>query len=167
MIRCTIKYISSLLLILSFGFSADDILKVGDQAPPISLFKLESNKYFRSKDLIGEKHLVVSFFATWCVPCAKEIPKLIEMSEELGDEFQFVLVDVKEKRDAVKKHVDKKEITLQVVLDKYGMVFEKFGGVVLPLLVVIDKNGKVTYHTGQKGYEEGDELKLKKHLKTL
>ena len=167
MIRCSIKYISSLLLILSFGFSADDILKVGDQAPPISLFKLESNKYFRSKDLIGEKHLVVSFFATWCVPCAKEIPKLIEMSEELGDEFQFVLVDVKEKRDAVKKHVDKKEITLQVVLDKYGKVFEKFGGVILPLLVVIDKNGKVTYHTGQKGYEEGDELKLKKHLKTL
>ena len=167
MIRCSIKYISSLLLILSIGFSADDILKVGDQAPPISLFKLESNKYFRSKDLIGEKHLVVSFFATWCVPCAKEIPKLIEMSEELGDEFQFVLVDVKEKRDVVKKHVDKKEITLQVVLDKYGMVFEKFGGVILPLLVVIDKNGKVTYHTGQKGYEDGDELKLKKHLKTL
>ena len=167
MLKLLIKAISLPLLAISFCLSAESNLKVGDPAPPISLFKLESNKYFRSKDFIGEKHLVVSFFATWCVPCAKEIPKLIEMSEELGDEFQFVLVDVKEKRDVVKKHVDKKEITLQVVLDKYGMVFEKFGGVVLPLLVVIDKNGKVTYHTGQKGYEEGDELKLKKHLKTL
>ena len=165
MILYDLKYITTLILILSIGFSADINLKVGDQAPPISLFKLESNKYFRSKDFIGEKHLVVSFFATWCVPCAKEIPKLIEMSEELGDEFQFVLIDVKEKRDAVKKHVDKKEITLQVVLDKYGKVFEKFGGVVLPLLVVIDKNGKVTYH--HTGYVKGDELKLKKHLKTL
>ena len=114
MIRCTIKYISTLLLILSVGFPADDGLKVGDQAPPIILFKLEQNKYFRSKEFIGEKHLVVSFFATWCVPCAKEIPKLTEMSKELGDDFQFVLVDVKEKRDLVKKHVDKKGISLQV-----------------------------------------------------
>ena len=175
MIRCSIKYISSILLLLTVGYPAGDSLKVGDQAhpislvgkqaPPISLFKLESNKYFRSKELIGEKHLVVSFFATWCVPCAKEIPKLTEMSKELGDDFQFVLVDVKEKRDLVKKHVDKKGISLQVVLDKYGKVFERFDGVALPLLVVIDKNGKVTYH--HTGYVDGDEVELKKHLETL
>ena len=52
-----------------------------------------------------------------------------------------------------------------MVLDKYGKVFEKFGGVVLPLLVVIDKKGKVTYH--HTGYVEGDEVELKDHLKTL
>ena len=61
--RFSIKYISSLLFILTFSFSADNTIKVGDQAPPISLFKLESNKYFRSKELLGEKNLVVSFFA--------------------------------------------------------------------------------------------------------
>ena len=165
MIRCTIKYISTLLLILSVGFPADDGLKVGDQAPPISLFKLESNKYFRSKELLGEKNLVVSFFATWCVPCAKEIPELIKMSKEFEDDFQFILVDVNEKRDLVKKHVAEKGITLQVILDKYGKVFESFSGVTLPLLVVIDKKGKITYHNT--GYVTGDEKKLKKHLKTL
>ncbi|MBT4660941.1 MAG: TlpA family protein disulfide reductase, partial [Candidatus Marinimicrobia bacterium] len=108
MMRFSIKYISSLLFILTFSFSADNNIKVGDQAPPISLFKLESNKYFRSKELLGEKNLVVSFFATWCVPCAKEIPELIKMSKEFGDDFQFILVDVNEKRDLVKKHVAEK-----------------------------------------------------------
>ena len=163
--RFSIKYISSLLFILTFSFSAENIIKVGDQAPPISLFKLESNKYFRSKELLGEKNLVVSFFATWCVPCAKEIPELIKMSNEFGDDFQFILVDVNEKRDLVKKHVDEKGITLQVILDKYGKVFESFSGVTLPLLVVIDKKGKITYH--HTGYVKGDEKKLLKHLKTL
>ena len=163
--RFSIKYISSLLFILTFSFSAENIIKVGDQAPPISLFKLESNKYFRSKELLGEKTLVVSFFATWCVPCAKEIPELIKMSNEFGDDFQFILVDVNEKRDLVKKHVDEKGITLQVILDKYGKVFESFSGVTLPLLVVIDKKGQITYH--HTGYVKGDEKNLLKHLKTL
>ena len=160
-----IKYIFVSILTISFCFSADDTIKVGDEAPPISLFKLESNKYFRSKELLGEKNLVVSFFATWCVPCAKEIPELIKMSKEFEDDFQFILVDVNEKRDLVKKHVDEKGITLQVILDKYGKVFESFSGVTLPLLVVIDKKGKITYHNT--GYVKGDENKLKKHLKTL
>ena len=160
-----IKYIVASILTISFCFSADDTIKVGDEAPPISLFKLESNKYFRSKELLGEKNLVVSFFATWCVPCAKEIPELIKMSKEFEDDFQFILVDVNEKRDLVRKHVDEKGITLQVILDKYGKVFESFSGVTLPLLVVIDKKGKITYH--HTGYVKGDENKLKKHLKTL
>ena len=160
-----IKYIFVSILTISFCFSAADTIKVGDDAPPISLFKLESNKYFRSKELLGEKNLVVSFFATWCVPCAKEIPELIKMSKEFEDDFQFILVDVNEKRDLVKKHVGEKGITLQVILDKYGKVFESFSGVTLPLLVVIDKKGKITYH--QTGYVKGDEKKLKKHLKTL
>ena len=160
-----IKYIVVSILTISFCFSADDTIKVGDEAPPISLFKLESNKYFRSKELLGEKNLVVSFFATWCVPCAKEIPELIKISKELGDDFQFILVDVNEKRDLVKKHVDEKGITLQVILDKYGKVFESFNGVTLPLLVVIDKKGQITYY--KTGYEDGDEFELRKHLKIL
>ena len=160
-----IKYIFVSILTISFCFSAADTIKVGDEAPPISLFKLESNKYFRSKELLGEKNLVVSFFATWCVPCAKEIPELIKMSKEFEDDFQFILVDVNEKRDLVRKHVDEKGITLQVILDKYGKVFESFSGVTLPLLVVIDKKGQITYH--HTGYVKGDEKKLLKHLKTL
>ena len=160
-----IKYIFVSILTISFCFSAADTIKVGDEAPPISLFKLESNKYFRSKELLGEKNLVVSFFATWCVPCAKEIPELIKMSKELGDDFQFILVDVNEKRDLVKKHVAEKGITLQVILDKYGKVFESFSGVTLPLLEVIDKKGKITYH--HTGYQKGDELRLKTHLIAL
>ena len=165
MIRSTLKYITTLILILSICFPSDNVIKVGDQAPPISLFKLESNKYFRSKELLGKKNLVVSFFATWCGPCAQEIPELIKISKEFGDDFQFLLVDVNEKRDKVKKHIEDKGISLQVVLDKYGVVRKSFGGMDIPLLVVINKKGQITYH--HKGYVKGDEKNLLKHLKTL
>lgn len=161
----SIKYYLVTCVIFSICFAEESTVKIGDEAPPISLFKLESNKYYRSKELIGQKNLVVSFFATWCVPCAKEIPELIKMSKEFDDDFSFLLVDVNEKRDLVKKHVEEKNISLQVVLDKYGKVFESFGGDTLPLLVVINKKGNITYyHTG---YQDGDEDKLKEHLNTL
>ena len=65
----------------------------------------------------------------------------------------------------VRKHVFEKGISLPVVLDKYGKTFEKFSGTTLPLLVVINKSGKITYHNT--GYKAGDEKKLKEHLKTL
>ena len=160
-----IKYIIIVVLYISVGLAEKGSVKVGDDAPSIYLFKLESNKYFKSKELLGKKNLVVSFFATWCVPCAKEIPELTKISKQLDDDFHFLLVDVNEKRDKVKDHVSKKRITLQVVLDKYGKTFEKFGGETLPLLVVIDKKGKITYyHTG---YKDGDEIKLQKHLQRL
>ena len=98
------------LCITSISYADDEKLNVGDRAPPISLFKLENNKYFRSKELLGKKNLVVSFFATWCVPCAKEIPELTKISKEFGDDFQFLLVDVNEKRDMVRKHVFEKVV---------------------------------------------------------
>ena len=94
-----------LCLVNLFIYADETKLNIGDEAPPIYLFKLESNKYFKSKDLLGDKNLVVSFFATWCVPCAKEIPELTKLSKQFGDDFQFLLIDVNEKRDAVKKHV--------------------------------------------------------------
>ncbi len=160
-----IKYTLIWSLFISIGISEKGIVKVGDEAPPISLFKLENNKYFRSKELLGKKNLVVSFFATWCVPCAKEIPELTKISKEFGDDFQFLLVDVNEKRDMVRKHVFEKGISLPVVLDKYGKTFEKYGGTTLPLSIVINKKGKITYY--QTGYKIGDEKKLKKHLQSL
>ena len=160
-----IKYYIVIALISSICFPKQSTVSIGDEAPPISLFKLESNKYYKSKESINQKNLVVSFFATWCVPCEREIPELIKMSKEFDKDFKFLLVDVNEKRHLVKKYVEEKNISLQVVLDKYGKVFESFGGETLPLLVVIDKQGNITYlHTG---YQDGDQNKLKKHLASL
>ena len=160
------KYFPALIiLVLSFLLSKPVHPKIGDNAPPISLFKLETNKYFRSKELLGNKNLVISFFATWCVPCKKEIPELIKLSKQFKEDFEFVLIDVNEKKEKVKKHVEDNNITLQVILDKYGRVFKSYGRETLPLLVVIDKQGKISYyHTG---YQKGDEKKLSKHLKSL
>ena len=160
----TMKKVSLLLLFICSAFCQENTF-IGEKASPVILFKLDQNKYFKSKDLLGEKNLVFSFFATWCSPCAKEIPKLHELDKKFGDDLQFILIDVNEKKNKVAKHVKGKGYTLQVILDRYGKIFEAFGGTVMPLTVVVNKKGVITYH--HTGYKPGDELKLEKHLKTL
>ena len=60
-----------LIFVLAIPFAKVSAIDIGDSAPPISLFKLESNKYFRSKEYLGKKNIVVSFHLV-CA-CAKEI----------------------------------------------------------------------------------------------
>ena len=83
------------------------------------------------------------------------------------EEIEFILVNVNEKREKVAKHVKDKGYTLPVILDKYGMALKSFKAdkMPLPLTVVINKKGIITYY--QSGYKKGDEKTLKKHLLSL
>ena len=55
------------------------------------------------------------------------------------------------------------KVDIPVLMDKYGLTAQKYGALILPKLIVIDKHGKIAYeHTG---YQKGDELELRKTLR--
>ena len=158
--------------LLSLSFAQ---LKVGDKAPPINLFRLDNNKYYHSKDEIGKNTIVLSFFATWCEPCKKEIPKLNTMIDTLDvDSISFYYVNVsniippgeKNKSRETKKIInmfkEKLNITFPILLDKYALVYKSYKLQKMPTVVVIDKDGKISYF--HQGYKPGDELELLDHL---
>merc|ERR1712227_157607 len=47
----------------------------------------------------GDKLVCVDFFATWCPPCMRIAPVLVEMAHEMKDTVEFVKVDVDEMRE--------------------------------------------------------------------
>lgn len=159
-----ILFLSMFTLLLFSKNTENTVSLVGNEAPPISLFKLSDNKYYRTKDCLGKNILVLSFFATWCGPCAKEIPELHKLASKF-DDVDFILVDVNEKKNKVIKHIETKGYTLPVILDKYGKAFESMMGSTLPLTIVINKKGIITYY--QTSYKKGDEIKLEQHLDLL
>ena len=72
---------------------------------------------------------------------------------------------MKEDPKLVKMMVDKLGVSLQVLMDKYGKVAEKYEVKSLPRLVVIDAKSKVHYI--HDGFEPGDEDKLEEVLHKL
>ena len=149
-------------------------IKVGDEAPTFFVRDLAEQNFFFSDTLKTGKPAVLSFFATWCGPCRVEMPVLDTLSQSYSD-INFYLVDVsgltqgkskmKEDPAKVKIMVESLGVTLQVLMDKYGKVAEKYGVKSLPSLVVID--AKSTVHYIHDGYAPGDENKLKEVLDKL
>ena len=160
-----------LLILISSTFAE---LKVGDEAPTFFVRDLAEKNFFLSDTLKLGKPTVISFFATWCGPCRLEMPVLDTLSQSYKN-INFYLVDVsgltqgkakmKEDPEKVKMMVDKLGVSLQVLMDRYGKVAEKYGVKSLPRLVVID--AKSTVHYIHDGYAPGDENKLKEVLDKL
>ena len=139
---------------------------IGEKAPVISLLRMANNKFFKSEILLEKKHIVLCFFATWSVACALEIPKLQEIEAGINNEdISFFLVNVRETINTVSPFVHDKIYTFPVLMDRHGLTLKKFYGTELPLIIVINRDGIVTYQ--QIGYKDNDELQLIAHLKTL
>ncbi len=149
---------------------------VGEESPTFFLRTLDGESFFLSRH-VGEnarqgqeQPIVLSFFATWCIPCKAEIPILHQL-QEAYPEVKFLLVNVEEKSDLVTKYVQANNITLPVLMDMYSVVANKFGIVneknvaVLPQLVVIDQSGKLAY--AHEGYKQGDEKALETALQQM
>ena len=173
MIRYTFKYITTLILILSICFPSDNVIKVGDQAPSFFLTTLDGRKFFLSDELTIGKPILLNFFATWCGPCKKELPDIYALSQTHKN-VSFYLIDVSNLEQNGKKLVEKPKdviallekmkINLPVLMDKYGLIAEKFDAIVLPKTVIINPSGIVTFE--QTGIIDKKDLKLINALQT-
>lgn len=96
--------------------------------------------------------MVLNFFATYCLPCLEEIPELQDLAKLWQDKIVVVLIDLKEESAKVKAFIEKNQIGLPVLLDRHGVVVEKYNVESLPALYLIDKGGIIRYL--QKGYDQ-------------
>ena len=165
----TIKFVFCCFLFMATVHAKETSLEVGIEAPTFSLPTLDQN-YISLRDYCGKtlrkpwknkvKHVVIlSFFATWCKPCLKEIPHLEKIKKNFNSQpVQFYLIIVGEEREKIDLFLENQKINLTILLDRYKKTAEKYGALVLPRLVVIDKEGIVRKQ--QTGFTEGDNLEI-------
>ncbi|NOZ62621.1 MAG: TlpA family protein disulfide reductase, partial [Calditrichaeota bacterium] len=146
----------------SLAHSQTKNLKIGDPAPTFVLKSLDGN-YVYLRDFCGKlrppirlkkQHvIIISFFATWCKPCMKEIPELNKIEARFKNHgLKIFMIDLKEERQIVTKFARERKLPGAILLDKYGMAAKKYGVESLPRLFLIDRNGKLVWKT--KGYQE-------------
>ena len=75
--------------LLSFAPARANDLHVGKRAPPATLVTLDGQKVSTS-DLVGNV-VILTFWATWCVPCRDELPLLSKYAAEHASQGLRVL----------------------------------------------------------------------------
>lgn len=92
------------------------------------------------------KVILVNFWATWCAPCRKEIPDLIDLHSEMEDDGLMVVgiaVD-EEGESVVKPFVEKQNVNYPIVIDTTRTIeshFEAMYG--LPTTYLINPDGQI------------------------
>lgn len=115
------------------------------------------------------KPFIISFFATWCKPCNRELKAIHEVYPDWQDEtgVRLVAVSIDEAQNAqkVKPMVDAAGWEYQVLLDSNGDFRRAMGVGMIPHVFIVDGNGNIVEQ--HKGYTEGGEQELIDKVKTL
>ena len=113
------------------------------------------------------KPIIISFFATWCKPCMRELKAIHELypewQDETGVEMYIVSIDQGQDVQKVKPLVDGNDWEFQVLLDPNGTLKRAMGVQSVPHLFVIDSKGKTVYN--HVGYTSGDEEAIRTYLR--
>lgn len=113
------------------------------------------------------KVIVLSFWASWCPPCRKELPVLENIQRAAGKEQLLVVaVNYKEEERLVRRLVGKMgDAQMTFTRDANGTLAKRFGLKALPMMVLIDRAGRIDII--RTGYSEDELDKLLDALNRL
>jgi thiol-disulfide isomerase/thioredoxin len=97
------------------------------------------------------KVIVLNFWATWCGPCKAEIPSLVELQHQYGDDLVVLGFSVDDTPDKMKPYAAEYKINYPLLVgngredvqNAYGPLWG------IPVSVIIDREGKIAKkHSG-------------------
>ena len=139
------------------------------QLPSVQLKTLDG-KVVNTATLSNDgKPFVISFFATWCKPCNRELKAIHEVypdwQEETGVKLIAVSIDQAQNINKVKPLVDANGWEYDVLLDPNGDFKRALGIQMIPYVLIVDGKGNIVYK--HNGYTDGAENELIEKVREL
>jgi peroxiredoxin len=157
-----IVYVATPLVLIVF-VSAE-----AQRAPDFTLKDLAGRAWSLSGSL-PDKVVLLDFWATWCVPCVKELPHLQRLQDVYGGKGLQVLtisIDGPDRVAGVSAFVARYGFSFPVLLDTESRVVSVYNpSLVLPYSVLVDRGGVIRYV--HQGYSPGDERLLEERILAL
>ena len=126
---------------LSYSDNNNQQLLIKDPKKVETFSVKDINDYEKIISSSEKKILLLNFWATWCAPCIKEIPELLELKKKFKDdvEIYFLSVDSNVKKTVPKFLKKNKLEDLKVLNDEKLKISSKFGVKVMPTTIIINK----------------------------
>jgi len=138
------------------------------QVPSVKLVDM-SGKAINTAELTVNGPVIISFWATWCAPCKKELNTIHEVYEdwvaETGVTLIAVAIDDEKTKSQVAVYVNGKAWDYTVLMDPNWDFKRAMGVNNVPHTFLVDKNGFIVY--SHNNYAPGDEEKLYQELLKL
>ena len=136
---------------------------------PAILLKDMDGKSVNTAELGFDGPVIISFWATWCSPCKRELNAINELypdwQEETGVNLVAVSIDDEKTKNSVAVYVDGKSWEYLVLMDSNSDFKRAMGVNNVPHTFLVDKEGNIVY--SHNNYVPGDEEKLYEEVKKI
>mgnify|MGYP001405919017 FL=1 len=162
----TKKIILSIFTIVLFSISS---FSQGRNLPSVKVKDLKG-KLVNIQNLSNDNNpIVISFWATWCKPCKKELNTIAEVYEDWQEEtgVKLVAVSIDDSRSAskVKPYVNASGWEYEVLIDSNRDLARALGVSTVPHTFLLNGEGKIVWE--HKGYIPGDEEELYEQIENI
>ena len=163
--RVRIAAVCAAVLLSAAAAAAAPAPTLADGAPDWSLESIDGTRV-AFRDHLGAGPVIVSFWATWCKPCLKELPHLDQLAGQYAGRLSILAVSADASKSVAKvaPFIQSKGYeNLTVLLDPGAEVQNLLQvGSVIPFLVMYDAQGREIYR--HLGYKDGDEEELARQV---
>lgn len=139
------------------------------ELPSVQLKDVNGNTVNTAELSNDGKPMVISFWATWCKPCKRELKAIHEVypdwQDETGVKLIAVSIDEAQNVQKVKPLVDGMGWEYDVLLDPNGEFKRQMGVTDVPHAFIVDGQGNVVW--SHKGYVDGGEEEIIEVLRGL
>ena len=139
------------------------------QLPSVMLKTLDGKTIDTSKLNNDGKPFIISFFATWCKPCNRELKaiheKYADWQDETGVKVIAISIDQAQNINKVNPLVDSEEWEYEILLDPNSEFRRAMGVQMIPHVFIIGGDGTIV--ESRSGYTDGGENHLIEKVREL
>jgi thiol-disulfide isomerase/thioredoxin len=160
------RFVNSMLIFLicssflSIAQEETTFVKPSESVPEFE-FEKSPGKTMNITELKG-KTVLITFFATWCAPCRKELPFIqsdIYNKFRKNPKFEMLIIGREHSWDEVSKYKEANKFSMPFYPDPERKIYSKFAGQYIPRNFLVSPEGKILYSSI--GFEEKDFKSLK------
>jgi len=121
-------------------------IALGERPELVEIEDLDGNP-LRLADYVGEKPLLLEFYARWCENCEALLPQMIDVYDRFQDRIEFLAISVAVAQSprSIKRALADHPVDYATVWDEGGRAVRAFLAPATSYIVVLDEQGVVTY----------------------